>query len=292
MKKVILVNLFWVIFLPLKAQILSDSLLIEGHYRSFHYVQPYANSKLSDLVFILHGSGGNGKEMRARTISASKIEAKATELNTLVVYPDAYKKYWNECRKASPAEANVININEQAFFDAMITTFNKKYGINTKNVFVAGVSGGGHMAYKLAMTMPNKFRAITAFIANLPDSTNMDCVASGKPLPVMIVNGTIDPINPYNGGEVNLGAMKMGAVLSTEKTLHYWANLAQYSGEPTLQKLPDNDPNDGKIIEKYTYKQNNHPEIVLLKVIGGKHELPKDIDPFVEALLFFQRQKI
>jgi polyhydroxybutyrate depolymerase len=106
----------------------------------------------------------------------------------------------------------------------------------------------------------------------------------------MIVNGTEDPINPYNGGEVNLGPVKMGGVQSTEKTLNYWANLAQYQGEPTKEILPDNDPSDGKTIERYTYKKENFPEIVLLKVIGGKHDLPNDIDAMVEALVFFKRQ--
>lgn len=147
------------------------------------------------------------------------------------------------------------------------------------------------MAYKLGLTMPGAFRAITAIIANLPDSTNMDCVPSGKPIAMMIINGTNDPINPYNGGEVNLGKnMNMGVVRSTDRTLNYWAGLARYEGKPTLERLPDTDPSDGKTIERYTYKAPGKPEVVLLKVIGGKHDYPNDIDVHVEALDFFRRQ--
>lgn len=271
-----------------KAELLSDSLLIDGHYRVFHYNTPPESLNKPSLIFVMHGSGGNGKGMMG---SAVKMEQKASAENALVVYPDGYKRYWNECRKASPAEANTQNINEEAFFEGMIQFFQKRYKINTDHVFAVGTSGGGHMAYKLALTMPGKFRAITAIIANLPDETNLDCAPSGKPVSIMIVNGTIDPINPYNGGPVILGKnMNMGAVRSTDGTLAYWAQLARYQGKPTVEKLADVDPQDGKTMERYTYRQKGKPEVVLLKVIGGKHDYPNDIDVHVEALSFFMRQ--
>jgi polyhydroxybutyrate depolymerase len=287
----------WFLFFPLfallivssaSAQLVSDSLLIDGHYRSFHYNTPPKTIRRPGLVFVLHGSGGNGKGMMK---SAGTMEQQANADNAMVVYPDGYKRYWNECRKLSPAEANQLDINEQAFFAAMIQYFKKRYQVDPSHVFAVGTSGGGHMVYKLALTMPTTFRAVTAIIANLPDTTNLDCTPSGKPVAMMIVNGTLDPVNPYNGGPVILGKnMNMGEVRSTDRTLAYWANLARYQGKPTQENLPDVDPNDGKTIERYTYREEGKPEIVLLKVIGGKHDYPNDIDVHLEAWKFFQRQ--
>jgi polyhydroxybutyrate depolymerase len=272
----------------IRAQVIHDSLLIEGHYRAFHYTAPVEEAYRPSLIFVLHGSGGNGEGMMR---SAASMEQQAREEQAIVVYPDGYKRYWNECRKASPAVANVEAINEEAFFAGMIQYFRKRYKINPKHVFAVGTSGGGHMAYKLALTMPRTFRAITAIIANLPDTTNLDCVPSGKPVAVMIVNGTVDPINPYEGGVVILGKnMNMGAVRSTNRTLMYWADLARYKGQPVKEDVPDRDPKDGKTIERYTYKEKGKPEIVLLKVIGGKHDYPNDVDVHLEALTFFMRQ--
>lgn len=269
-----------------KSQIVSDSLLIDGHYRSFHFQKPaQANSS---LVFVLHGSNGTGLQSRPR---AGKLEAIAPAENLLLVYPDGYKKYWNECRKASPAVANVENIDENAFFGAMIAYFSKQYQVNEHQVFVIGTSGGGHMAYKLALTMPEKFRAITAFIANLPDTNNLDCPEKRMPIPVMIVNGTDDKVNPYEGGEVILGPqMNLGFVRSTDRTFHYWSSLAGYRRKPKKQLLPNTDTTDGKTIERYTFSKKNKPEVTLLKVIGGKHDLPNDIDAYLEAWAFFKRQ--
>ena len=291
MKKNIFVLLLFLLYFSTNAQTISDSVLVEGNYRKFHFTKPNPNIKYTDLMFIIHGSNGDGFQMQKRVLASSKIEEKANESKTIIFYPDAYKRYWNECRKASPAEANLLNINEQEFFEAMINYAIKNLGINKKNVFVSGMSGGGHMTYKLAMTMPGTFKAAAAFIANLPDSTNMDCEMShAKPIPMMIVNGTDDPINPYNGGVVDLGSIKMGAVLSTEKTLAYWVNLAQYKGVPSKVTMPDAFPNNAENIEKFTYKKKYHPEIVLYKVNGMKHSFPLDIDGLVEALTFFKRQ--
>ncbi len=149
-----------------KAQVMSDSILIEGHSRSFHYNNP-GNSKRSSLMFVMHGSGGNGKDMMISTI---KLEEKSKDEKLLLVYPSGYQRYWNECRKAATSTANIKNINENAFFEGMINYFRSKYPIDRKKVFAAGMSGGGHTAYKLALTMPKKIKAVTAVIANLPDT--------------------------------------------------------------------------------------------------------------------------
>ncbi|WP_018618627.1 alpha/beta hydrolase family esterase [Spirosoma luteum] len=286
MLKYALATLILCTALSAKSQLINDSLLVDGHVRSFHFLKP-THPKAS-LIFILHGSGGTGVQNRP---GAKKLEDVAPAENLLLVYPDGYKKYWNECRKSSPAEANTINIDEDAFFAAMIDYFKKQYQIEEKKVFVVGTSGGGHMAYKLALTMPERFRAITAIIANLPDTNNLDCPEKRVALPVLIINGTADNINPYDGGEVKLGPqMNLGFVRSTDRTFRYWSTLAGYTGEPMKKLLPDTDPADGKTIEEYTYRQKGKPEVTLLKVLNGKHDYPNDINVYLEALAFFKRQ--
>ncbi len=273
--------------LNLQSQLINDSLWIDGHYRVFHFTKPQNSKTGGSLVFVLHGSGGKGEAMINRS---AKLEEQSHSENLMLVYPDGYKKYWNECRKASNAAANLENIDEHGFFDGMISYFAKNYYINTQQVFAVGTSGGGHMAYKLALTMPQKFRAITAIIANLPDSANMDCSEARLPISVMIVNGTADPVNPYNGGEVRIPGVVLGTVRSTENTFHYWSGLDGYKGEPLKELLADTDPADGKTIERYTFSTKGKPEVILLKVIGGKHDYPNDIDVHLEAWAFFKRQ--
>ncbi len=67
---------------------MSDSILVEGRYRSFHYNNP-GNSKRSSLMFVMHGSGGNGKDMMISTI---KLEEKSKDEKLLLVYPSGYQR--------------------------------------------------------------------------------------------------------------------------------------------------------------------------------------------------------
>ena len=94
-------------------QVISDSILIDGHYRTFHFKTSQPLTKGSSLVFVLHGSGFHGKGMMEAT---TKLAEKADAENFLLVYPDGYKKYWNECRKAASSLANKENIDEESFF--------------------------------------------------------------------------------------------------------------------------------------------------------------------------------
>lgn len=268
-------------------QVRVDSVLIEGHYRTFRFHEPTTKTKQANLIFILHGSGGNGEGMMK---PAAGLQAIAGQEHLFLVYPDGYKRYWNECRKLATSDANKEDINEQAFFAAMLRYFTKHYKVNGKRFFVIGLSGGGHMAYKLAMTMPEECRAISAIVANLPDTTNLDCTEAKKPVAVLISNGTADALNPYGGGKMIMNGASWGEVRSTERSFRYWADVAGYQGQPVTEAVPDPDTTNNQTITRYTFQQAGKPEVTLLQVNGGAHAFPQDIDIFLESWAFFQRE--
>jgi polyhydroxybutyrate depolymerase len=287
MFKFILPALLACSFASANAQFVSDSLLIEGRHRVFVYDKSVKIKPGASLVFIMHGSGG---EPMGLTPRAARLQAKAEAENLVLVYPAGYKRYWNECRKASTAVANTENVNEEAFFSGMIDFFSQKYKINKAHVFATGFSGGGHMSYKLALTMPEKIKAISAIVANMPTEENLDCSPMNVPLPVMITNGTADETNPYEGGEVKTSGVTLGTVRATDQSFQYWAKLDGYSGAPVKSIMPDADKSNNITVEKYTYSKKGKPEVTLLKVINGKHEFATDFDMFEETWEFFKRQ--
>ncbi|REA56629.1 poly(3-hydroxybutyrate) depolymerase [Dyadobacter luteus] len=272
---------------PSIAQPVADSILVGNHYRVFYFNKPQTNRTNGSLMFAIHGSGGNAANFMK---NAQQLEKRAESENFIVVYPQGYKSFWNECRKHSEAEANKIDIDEQAFFQGMINYFGDKYAINKRNVFASGFSGGGQMAYKMGITMPETFKAICAMVANMPTAENMDCIESKKPIATMIINGTADPVNPYEGGEMKSAGLTLGNVQSTDQSFNYWARLAGYKGKPDKQLVPDPDKTNNITIEKYTFKEKRKPEVTLLKVNNGKHEFQSDMDFFSAAWDFFKRQ--
>ncbi|HEX2533045.1 MAG TPA: alpha/beta hydrolase-fold protein [Chitinophagaceae bacterium] len=284
MLRLLLISISCCCLQPVHAQLFTDSLSIEGKTRTFRYYRPEKAKKPLRIIFLLHGSGGNGEGMRR---TAASLEAVAEAENLLLVYPDGYKRYWNECRKMAASEANKEDINEEAFFTEMLYYLRKRYPLR-EAVHAIGFSGGGHMAYKLALTLPQQFTSVTAIVANLPDSANLDCTASGTPVSVLIVNGTADEVNPYNGGPMMVNGASFGGVRSSQESLRYWAELAGYRGAPVEAALPDAVADDQTIV-RHTFQAAGKPEITLLEVRGAGHEAPTDIDVFREALLFFKR---
>lgn len=265
-----------------------DSIKVDGIYRSFHFYKPSKKHKKFQVIFVLHGSGGNGTNMIK---PAMQLQAVADSLGYFLVYPNGYKNYWNECRKYATSAANRENINEEGFFNAMLQYFHSKYATKSNSFFAIGLSGGGHMAYKLAMTMPEKCMGITAVVASLPDSTSIDCMLAGKPKAVLIANGTKDGLNKYKGGQIIIDNKNWGVMQSTESTFSYWANLAGYSGDAVQEDLADPHPENGQTITRFSYSASNKPSVVLLRVNNGEHAFPKDVDVFMEAAKFFKAEQ-
>lgn len=273
--------------LSASAQTITDSLLVDGHYRTFRYQLPKSSLSQGSLLFVMHGSGGSGQDMIA---PAARLQAIAERERLMLVYPDGYKRYWNECRKFATSAANKENINEEAFFSAMILYFQARFNIDPRQVYAAGFSGGGQMAYKLGMVMPNRIRAIGAIVANLPDSMSCDCAPAQKALSVMIVNGTADKVNPDAGGEMFVNNSSYGRVMSSAESFAYWAKLAGYQGRPKIQQLPDSDTTDGCTITQYMYRFKERPTITRLQVNNGGHSFPNDIDVFLFFWDFCKRE--
>lgn len=251
----------------------ADSLRIGEYNRTFLFHKPSNLSKKPKLLFVLHGSGGSGKLMNQFTDGwFGKLADERGDV--IVVYPNGYKNHWNECRKEANFEANLLNIDDNSFFKAMINYFIKNYGINKNQVFVVGHSNGGHEVFKLAKEMPQYFKKYAAVSANLPIPSNDDCVDSKKSVSMMVINGTGDGINPYNGGEVKMsGGAKRGSVVSTDETMKYWANLANIDfSNASKFDYPDTDKEDGATATLYKVTKKKI-DIRLIKVENGGHVL-------------------
>ncbi|MFI8378341.1 alpha/beta hydrolase family esterase [Leeuwenhoekiella sp. NPDC079379] len=253
--------------------VLKDSIEIDQNERTFSYFIPNNITENPKLIFVLHGSNGSGDAIMRYTENwFNKLSQERK--NAIIVYPDGYKQHWNECRKEANFDANVLDIDDIAFFKEMIAFFNYKYAVKKSGVFVAGHSNGGHMVYKLAKELPEFFAKYAAVSASLPVDTNNDCINSSAPVSIMILNGTGDSINPYEGGEVNVeDGNKRGEVMSTRKTIEYWANLAGLDFPTTATSIfPDLDKEDGATAVLFKATTSKY-DIQLVEVKNGGHLL-------------------
>jgi polyhydroxybutyrate depolymerase len=261
-----------------------ETLAAAQHQRTFSFYVPASVSKAPALIFVLHGSDGNGAQMRK--FSHFQFDVLADREGFIVVYPDGYKGFWNDCRKSADYAANVENIDDPAFFRAMVAFFVERFRADATRGYAMGVSNGGHMIYRLALEMPETFAALAAVAANLPIEANLDCQPSQRPVSIAILNGTNDPINPYNGGLVKLfGNSSRGVVRSTAETTKYWTDLAGAVAPAATQRLPELDGNPNTWIDRQTWRGRDNVEVRLYSLHGSGHVLPSRTSSIMDRVL-------
>src|ERR1700682_6363793 len=157
----------------------------------------------------------------------------------VVVYPDGYKHNWNDCQKEATFPAKLENIDDMGFIHTLIARIAQEHGIDTKHVFVLGYSNGAQMAFRLAIETPDEVAAVAALGANLPTPDTSSCPQRGRTARVMLANGTLDPINPYEGGKVTIfGFVYRGTALSSRASDYPLSQRNALTTAPAATRLP------------------------------------------------------
>ena len=222
----------------------------------------------------MHGSMGNPEQ--ARSAYAYAFDQLADKDGFLVVYPHGFEDHFNGCRLRGPYSAKQQQIDDVGFLRALVERLVEQNNANPAAVFATGISNGGQMAMRLALEAPDLVTAVASVAASLPAAANMDCVASGKPAAVLLMNGTDDPMNPYAGGTVALYGLlgNRGEVLSSQETINYWAKLAGHSSPPQQRTLADTVSDDNSTVEVYNWEAPGRKPVQLYAIIGGGHNVP------------------
>jgi polyhydroxybutyrate depolymerase len=257
----------------LGADVARQSVTVQGREREYLSYLPPGLKPGAALVIVLHGSGQTGEVIRQRT--GYGFDRLADERGFAVAYPDAFKNHWNDNRKAVDFASRKQGVDDQAFIAQLVEQMAANAGIDPARVYLFGYSNGGHMAMRVAQERPQSVAGIAAVAANLATDDNCIAQPQNQPVRVLLVNGTVDPISPYNGGQVTVfGFASRGTVRSAEATAQYFAELAQAELQPvkTIEAAFDNDPTS--VLEQ-TWSRDGQPQVTLLSVKGGGHVIPQ-----------------
>jgi len=258
----------------LSGMLAKGSIEVGGLKRTYVTYVPKGLAKGAPLVLVMHGSGESSTQIRIET--GYGFERLADEHHFAVVYPNAANDGdWNACGTVGDAGANGRGIDDVGFLTAVVDKLNAEIGIDPHRVFAAGSSRGGFMAFRLALEAPSRFRAVAAVSANVHAPDNFKC----KPGPngtssVMIMNGTEDPLVPFDGGEVSLlgFSYKYGKVMSSRESGQYFADLNHIAGTPTTNETQ---VADGVRVEHVLWRNDSKVEVELVAIHGGGHGMPQ-----------------
>jgi polyhydroxybutyrate depolymerase len=162
-----------------------------GLQRSYELHVPAGLDHPAGLVINLHGSGATGSEQAALT----GYDGVADRHGFAVVYPDGIDLSWADGRGASTPDRD--GVDDVGFLTALADRLVHDYGIDPRRVFATGMSAGGFMANRLACDRADVVSAIAPVAGTL--GSNVGCGPS-RPVAVMEIHGTADPVVPYGGG--------------------------------------------------------------------------------------------
>jgi polyhydroxybutyrate depolymerase len=94
-------------------------------------------------------------------------------------------------------------------------------------------------------------------------------------VPAIIINGTADPIVPWDGGPVRVGKNKFGDVVSVAETVAFWVRHNGAEAESEREWLPKaHDGDETRAWREHHRAGNTGADVVLCGVEGGGHTWP------------------
>lgn len=278
-------------------------IVVDGVRRTYyiHFPPVHESSSQLPLVLVLHGGGKGDGLTPAKYLGFTSL---ADSQGFVVAYPNGIDSYWRDGRGYTHRGESDTTVDDVGFISQLIDHLVREHNLDPKRVYVTGMSNGGMMTLRLGCELSAKLAAIAPVVANIPKNIITNCRPT-RPLPVLVMNGTDDPLVPYNGGYVHFFRKKMGEVVSTSETVSFWVKHNGCNSTPRMRDLPNRNRRDHSRVKVATYvKPNNGCEVVLYTIQGGGHTMPgsnmpdrprilghknDDIDGAKEIWEFFKR---
>jgi polyhydroxybutyrate depolymerase len=251
--------------LALTAQEIQGHLTWDGLNRTFLVYLPKDEPQGVKLpvIFALHGRFGTPEG----TVKLADFRPIADREKVILVYPAGISHSWNDGRLKTPAHKK--NIDDVGFLNQLMTYMIRNYPVDSTRIYVTGMSNGGFMTSRLGCALSNRVAAIAVVAASIGEDS---ACQPERPVSVLYMQGTKDPLVPCYGGEMELGAG--GMIDSHRQVLDRWIAIDGCANRPVVRHWPDS-AGDGTTITREEYVNTaSGARVVGYTIEGGGHAWP------------------
>lgn len=166
-----------------------------------HVPAGYDQSESHPLVIVYHGFGDCAADWAEAVGDYYGFNALADEEGFLVAYPQGAYRPAKESTYWEPGNntGDHLYLNDVYFTQQLIADVATDFTVSAGEVYAAGYSNGGMMAYSVGCTRGDMVAAIGVMSGAMLDDAG-SCDAS-NPVPVIIFHGVGDDVLPYAGNE-------------------------------------------------------------------------------------------
>ncbi len=207
-----------------------------------HVPRGYDGKAAIPAVIMLHGGGGTARAAMRETGWAGK----ADEAGFLAVFPEATgpnprapgnfvgnPQTWND--GSGRFHSGSTNVDDVGFINALIDGLPSRFAVDGRRIFVAGFSNGASMAYRVGAELSGRIAAIAPISGHLW----LKDLQPLRPVPLISIAGTADPLNPLDGGEVRVPGGGVEHRPPLRDSVLRWAKLNGCQPEPAVIRDTD-----------------------------------------------------
>jgi polyhydroxybutyrate depolymerase len=239
------------------------------------------------LIVALHGQSQSVENLRGGSGCCSlQFDTLADREGFLALYPQAVDLRWSYGRPIVSAMPSVGDapVDDVGFIRQLIDDLVAKKLVDPARIYVTGVSRGGLMAYTLACALAGRIAAAVPIITGMSDLQREDCQPA-RPIPILVIAGTDDPIQWYDGALAALGRL-----LSVPETMEFWRVLhgcTRQDARP-LAHRERSDPT--RVVRVDWLDCKSGAPVSLYRVQGGGHQAPSFTASSDEVTMRFGRR--
>jgi polyhydroxybutyrate depolymerase len=248
---------------------LADSIDIKGVARSYSVQLPA--TKPTPLVIVLHGNTQTGADMAARTSWRDVARREGFG----VVFPNGLNRAWADLRPNTrrAGRAPPEGTDDVGFIVALIEKFVSDGAADPGRIYITGLSNGGAMTMTMICARADLFAAAASVIFNLTDDMAASCHPA-KQVPMLMINGTADPLIPYEGGRGS-SRFAVPGFWSTQQTFDFWRRVNGCDARDSAAvEIDHRDPSDPTTVTRISPHCPKGRDVVLYRINKGGHRMP------------------
>lgn len=225
------------------------------------------------LVLAFHGGDLlHSDAAGARMERLTGLDALADREGFLVAYPNGTHGNWNDGRDPSVSAAHREGVDDVGFVSALIDDVAARFPVDLKRVYATGISNGAIFSHALAARLARRIAAIAPVAGGIAEPFDR-AFHPERPVSVLIVQGTADPLVPFHGGAVAGG--RRGRIVDTDRAVEMWSAVDAPSGPLRREVLARPVASDGcTVLETRWTGGRSGTEIALVTLKGGGHTWP------------------
>jgi polyhydroxybutyrate depolymerase len=189
----------------------------------------------SPLLVVLHAGLLSGADTRGEL---QPLTAMARQAGVALAFPDAYGLFWNDgsFSQALPPMLSPAG-DDVGFLDALIAALVADGTADPAAIHIAGVSNGGMMALRYACLRAERLASVALLLATMPLGAERDC-RPARPLPVLMVAGTADPVVRWTGEVALEGVATLQRRMSVPASFDFWRRANGCADVAQARPLP------------------------------------------------------